>query len=267
MREPFRWLPQARPGAAIIAHRGASADCPENTLAAIEEAWRQGADAAEVDVRLTGDDRVLVIHDGNTLRTTGTSAEVHRTPLTQLQQLDAGSWKGSQFAGEPLPLLDDLLDSVPADRWLAIEIKCGCEIVEPLARIVERNPAVVPSLLLISFRIDVLLALSERIPQVALAPVYDLARSEVLAQDSAAVDREVELAVQRQWVALDFGPPELLTERQITPALQAGLGVLVWTVNDVQHATRLARCGVTALTTDRPGALRAELEVAGPHAE
>ena len=84
----------------ITAHRGASDDAPENTLAAFRLAWQQGADAIEGDFRLSGDGVVVCIHDADTARTCGVKLPVADTPLARLRQLDYGRWKGEGFAGE-----------------------------------------------------------------------------------------------------------------------------------------------------------------------
>ena len=77
----------------IIAHRGASYDAPENTLASVQLGWERNADAVEVDVYLSKDRKIVVIHDENTKRTTGHDGLVHKMTWAQLRQLDAGSWK------------------------------------------------------------------------------------------------------------------------------------------------------------------------------
>ena len=117
----------------IIGHRGASWDAPENTLAAIELAWRQGADAVESDFRLTRDGRIVASHDDSTLRAAGIDLRVHERSLAELRELDFGGWKGEQFRGEPIPTLDQLLATLPPDKRFYVETKCGPEIAEPLA--------------------------------------------------------------------------------------------------------------------------------------
>ena len=102
----------------IVAHRGASADAPENTLAAIQLAWQQGADAAEIDVRLTVDGQLVAIHDETTLRTGSTDWKVKDHTLAELKTLDVGLWKSQQFVGEQIPTLAEVLDIVPPGKRL-----------------------------------------------------------------------------------------------------------------------------------------------------
>ena len=117
----------------IIAHRGASYDAPENTLAAFCLGWEQQADGCELDLRLTGDHQVIVIHDSSTRRTTGTRRIVGRCTLAEVQALDAGSFKGPQWQGEKLPALADVAATIPEGRRLLMELKCGSEVLSSTA--------------------------------------------------------------------------------------------------------------------------------------
>ena len=93
----------------IIAHRGASWDAPENSRAAVELAWRQGADAVEADFRLTRDGRIVAAHDDSLKRVTGVDLRVSEHSLDELRQLDIGGWKGPQWSGERIATLEEML--------------------------------------------------------------------------------------------------------------------------------------------------------------
>ena len=127
------------PHVEIIAHRGASADAPENTLTAIQLAWRQSADAAEIDVQLTADGQLVAIHDETLLRTGGVDWAVKDYTLAQLKTLDIGSWKSPQFAGERIPTLAEVLDIVPLGKRLFIEVKCGVDAIPELVTYCRRR--------------------------------------------------------------------------------------------------------------------------------
>ena len=107
----------------VIAHRGFSGRAPENTLAAISEAIAIGADMAEIDVTLTADDRVVVIHDETLDRTTNGAGRVADHGFDEIRNLDAGSWFAPQFAGEKVPTLEEILDTVKGRILLNVEIK------------------------------------------------------------------------------------------------------------------------------------------------
>src|SRR5215218_7394628 len=85
------------PAVEIVGHRGASFDAPENTLASVKLAWEQKADAAEFDVFLSKDGKIVVIHDANTKRVAGVDKPVVQQTLEELRTLDVGKWKNPKF--------------------------------------------------------------------------------------------------------------------------------------------------------------------------
>ena len=103
-----------------VAHRGSSFEMPENTLAAVQEGIADNADFVEIDVQRSKDGELVVIHDNTLTRTTNVeevfpdrpSYRVGDFTLAELKQLDAGSWKGSEFAGEQIPTLQEVLDAL-----------------------------------------------------------------------------------------------------------------------------------------------------------
>ena len=119
-------------GQLITAHRGASHDAPENTLAAFQLAWEQAADAIEGDFRLSSDGRIVCVHDADTKRVAGVNHVVADTPLEQLRELDAGRWKDARFEGEKLPTFAEVLAAVPPGKRFFIELKTGPAIVPVL---------------------------------------------------------------------------------------------------------------------------------------
>ena len=129
---------KAFPAVEIIAHRGASFEAPENTLASFKLGWTE-TQTVELDVWPTSDGKLLVIHDGNTQRTTGVDRNVTDHPLAELSQLDAGSFKGAKWSAEKLPSLQDVLAAIPPGRRLLIEIKTGAEVIAELRREVDAS--------------------------------------------------------------------------------------------------------------------------------
>jgi len=107
----------------IIAHRGASALAPENTLAAFRLAKEQGADGIELDVRLSADMRLIVHHDQSVNRTTNGQGKVSELLWDQMKHLDAGSKFGDAFAGEPIPLLEDVFEELGGQFLINVELK------------------------------------------------------------------------------------------------------------------------------------------------
>jgi len=120
-------LPAAAPVAArrvmVIGHRGESGSCPENTLAGIKQAFDDGADVVQVDVRLSGDGVPVLMHDGDVRRTTDGSGSVFGKTLAQLKKLDAGSTFDSYYAGERIPTLAEALQAAKGRGKLFIDAK------------------------------------------------------------------------------------------------------------------------------------------------
>lgn len=106
----------------VFAHRGASAYAPENTLAAFERAIALGADGIELDAKLSADGEVVVIHDATVARTTGAEGQVSQLPLAALRELDAGSFFSEEFAGEKIPTLAEVFETVGKRVIINVEL-------------------------------------------------------------------------------------------------------------------------------------------------
>lgn len=118
-----RHLYENLPKPAIFAHRGSSAYAPENTLRAFSLAIEQKADGIELDVWLTKDDHVVVIHDQNTYRTTGINEIVSNLSLSDVKKMDAGSHFGKNYHNEKIPTLGEVFDLVRRQVIINIELK------------------------------------------------------------------------------------------------------------------------------------------------
>jgi glycerophosphoryl diester phosphodiesterase len=117
------------PARGVAAHRAGAAHAPENTLAAVREALRLGAHQLELDLRRSADGAIVAMHDSDVARTTGVPGAVAKLTLRELRRLDAGATFSPRLGAEKVPTLAELLDAVPQDRWLNLQIKKG----EPIA--------------------------------------------------------------------------------------------------------------------------------------
>lgn len=130
------------PKPVIFAHRGASAHAPENTLAAFELALAQHADAIELDVKLSSDGQVIVIHDPTLLRTTGHPGRVRDLSLQELRVLDAGSFFSEGYAGEKIPTLAEVFEAVGKRTFINVELTNYTtprdNLVEAVCRLVKK---------------------------------------------------------------------------------------------------------------------------------
>lgn len=121
------------------AHRGYSATYPENTLLAFERALETGVEQIELDVALTKDQHVVIIHDDTLERTTDGQGRVNEHTLAELARLDAGSWKDSAYQGQRIPTLEEVLERVSGQAWLNIEIKIHRHKAEWITRLTEKT--------------------------------------------------------------------------------------------------------------------------------
>jgi glycerophosphoryl diester phosphodiesterase len=125
------------PERGICAHRGAMNTHPENTISAFREAILLGAHMIEFDVRMTKDNKLVIIHDRTVDRTTNGSGLVRELTLEEIKNLDAGSWKSKEFIGEKVPTLEETLEVMPENIWLNIHLKGGEELGEATAKLLE----------------------------------------------------------------------------------------------------------------------------------
>jgi glycerophosphoryl diester phosphodiesterase len=242
----------------IIAHRGYSFLAPENTRAAVELGWQEGADAAEGDFRLTADGKIVAMHDADLRRTAGIDRRVVECTLADLQSYDVGSWKSAQFSGECVPTLEDLLATVPAGKRFFVEVKCGTEVIDELRRVVERCGLEPRQIVLISLQFETIAEIKQAIPQCPAYWVVEFKQDPkgVWQPSSAEVLRRAQAAKLDGLDLMANGPIDSTFCQQI---LAAGFGLCVWTVDDPELARRLIDFGVQGITTNRPGWLREQL--------
>jgi glycerophosphoryl diester phosphodiesterase len=247
----------------LIAHRGASHAAPENTLAAFQLAWEEGADGIEGDFQLTRDGEIVCIHDATTRRTASADMPVAGATLAELLMLDFGRWKDAKWVGQRIPTLRELLAGLPPKKRIFIEIKCGVEIIAPLRKLLAESRVPETELTIICFNDAVIREAKRQIPKVkanwltgyrkdAASGTFTPTPQQVLAKLAACSADG--LGTQAE--------PEVVTQEFVAAVHAAGRECHVWTVNDPVQALRLRDLGVDSLTTDRPAHLRAALEAA-----
>ena len=252
----------------IIAHRGASADAPENTLAAIQIAWQQEADAAEIDVKLTADGMLVAIHDDTMLRTGGVDWEVKDRTLAELKTLDVGSWKSPQFVGERIPTLAEVLDIVPLGKRLFIEVKCGVDAIPELVRVLSAAKTAREQTVLIGLNFDMIVAVKRALPDRVACWVTeqtwcgrpacnDTGEPPVLRPTTAEL---IERALAAKLDGLDINNLPERPPGDIGQITRAGLQAYVWTVNSAEQAAWHQAEGIHGITTDVPARLMATLK-------
>ena len=242
---PAHFIPAGRP--LIWAHRGASADAPENTLAAFSLALAQGADGIELDVQRCASGEVVVIHDDSLARTTGHAALVTASPWSTIRMLDAGSWKGERFQGERIPLLSEVLKAFP--RLVNVELKCDrADDFGLTAQTIEeiRKARAEERVLLSSFNPLCLLRARVMAPGIPRAMLFEREQRWRL-RSSLAAPAVGACAVHPEHA--------LATPGRVARWARRGYSVACWTVDDADLADRLYRSGVSGVFTNRPAAM------------
>jgi len=244
----------------LIAHRGASYDAPENTLAAVNLAWQQNADAVEVDVHLSKDRKLVVIHDDNTRRTGGVDDKVSEQTLSKLRSLDVGCWKGKQWTGEKVPLLEEVLAAIPEGRRLFVELKCGPEGVSVFQKALSLSGTTPGPVVAISFSLDLVTRLKAGTPALEACWICKFRRNWNTGRWSPAADELISTLTMAGANGVDLDARGPVNSILVKKFKDAGLKVYVWTVDSPVEARRLFKAGVDGITTNRPGWLREKLK-------
>lgn len=243
----------------LIGHRGSSHTAPENTLASVRLAWEERADGVEIDVHLTRDNRIVVIHDDNTFRTTQRIAAIRDLTLDQIKQLDAGTWKDDRWAGEPVPELSEVLTTVPAGKLLFVEIKCGAEVLSELRKLVERHPLVARSLVFVGFSLNTMRLTKRQFPKCDVFWNVEVATDVELGGTKPPADELARKAREAGIDGLGVSFCDGISAAFANVVRGAGLKLFVWTVDEPEGAVRMRTAGAHYLATNRPGWLREQI--------
>lgn len=241
----------------VAAHRGDRASAPENTVPAFQSAVASGSDVIEVDIQLTADRYPVIMHDDTVDRTTDGTGAVADLTLAQIRELDAGAWFSAEFAGVPVPQLDDFLDilvSTPQVTGL-LELK-GAWTVDDTQILLDRVDirGVRDRVVVASFSPRTVRALQHSAP--------DIPR--VLIRRALPID-PVDVAQRFGAVALMTRPSELDRRPDVVEQMHdAGLGVLLYTLNTESRWGDALAYGVDGIVTDQPSALDSWIAATAP---
>ncbi len=228
----------------IVAHRGASWDAPENTIAAMEKAIEQRSDYVEFDVHLSADGVPVLMHDTTVGRTTNAVQNYRVNELTfeQLQGLDAGSWFSPEFEGERVPSLEETIEAIDGRAKMLIELKAGGdELVDKTLELVEKHD-LYDDAKIMSFNQNYLRRVKEIDPEVETVMLITRifgSRTAMLSNDNYD-----HFAVEATYLMEN---PELVHQIQ-----RRDKNVYVWTVNSESRLERVTELGVDGIITDVP---------------
>ena len=229
----------------VVAHRGASGHAPENTLAAFRRAVELGAGFIETDLQLSRDAHFVAIHDTALERTTSGTGAVHEHTLGELRQLDAGSWFGSEFVGEKIPTLEEILAFArKRDVVFYLELKpCAAWGAEHALVGALRDAGELARAVVLSFDCGTLGALRKIEPTLMTGLLVEKLDGNTVKMAANSGARQLGV------------PANLLTPAFLDEARRADLPVLAWTVNHPAHMRALAQAGVDGIVTDYPDRL------------
>ena len=243
--------PRAKGRPLVLGHRGASADAPENTLAAFRLAVEQGADGVELDVWRCRSGEVVVAHDEDLLRVAGSPLRIPDAGLRDLRAVDVGAWKGRRWSGERIPLLAEVLEALPG-AVVNVELKSrgrDLGLARAAAEVVWRARAGA-RVIVSSFDWRLVAAFRLASPDVATGLLFDATR---------AWNLRVWAGIRSLRPAAVHPDLALATDERVRAWTARGLAVNVWTVDDPGEAARLARAGAAALISNAPATIRRAL--------
>ncbi len=232
----------------IIAHRGSSALAPENTLAAFSLALESDADAVELDVQLSKDNQVVVIHDFTLPRTTNGNGRVNQWTLNELKEISAGIRFGKRFTTESIPTLQEVLSLVKGTIGINIELKHigaignGKALVEQTVKLIEEFGAE-QSCLLSSFQHQLVQYAFELNPKIARGFLYN---SLPLSEDSMIFHSKEN---SPQFI---FCNKYFARKARVSHLHQQGFKVGIYTVNNEHELQKAIRYGAECIFTDNP---------------
>ena len=235
----------------IIAHRGESYDAPENTLAAINLAWERNVKAVEIDIQLTSDNEIVVIHDYNTLRISGKKKTVRESSLKELKILNAGFFKEGNWDNERIPKLSEILATVPPDGKLIIEIKSDDSILPKLVHELSNSNLKSVQIEIIAFSASTLFKAKRLMPDYRmlwlLSLDYSLPKWLVWINRKRIINKVKKLKLD----GVNVWAGELLTKSFISEFKKESLFVYSWTVDSPEKARNLLTYGIDGITTNR----------------
>jgi glycerophosphoryl diester phosphodiesterase len=236
----------------IVAHRGSSDVSPENTIEAFNLAWLQNADAIEADFHLTKDEQIVCIHDRDTYRTCGEKLIVAESNYDELSHLDASSFFKGDSNPQQIPLLSEVFKTIPNNKSIYIEIKCGPEIVPVLIKSILSSSLQNEQIRIISFDPKVIKVFKSTAPHIKAFWLYDITIKEPLSGYDL-------LEALRDTKADGLSSNNKNSQDFISNIIGAGFEYHSWTINDIKTAEKLLKWGAYSITTDKPGYLKKRL--------
>jgi glycerophosphoryl diester phosphodiesterase len=247
----------------IVAHRGASYDAPENTVAAMELAFEQGADGVEADFYLTSDGHIICCHDKDTERTAGVKHVIVETPLEVLRKLDVGSWKNEKYRGEKMPTFAEIAETIPSDKKFIIELKVGPEIVAPLKEALAKTDLEDEQILIICFNEKTVAECKKLLPNLKCHWLTGYKQDEKSGEWKPSLGEVVATLERSNADGLGSQGEMKHVDAEFLEDLcdEGHCEFHVWTIDDPKVARYYQKLKPWGITTNRPGFIREQLKL------
>ncbi len=233
----------------IIAHRGASGLAPENTIAAMKMAINFGCDGIETDLQLTKDGEVVVFHDWSVERTTDGKGEIKDLTFEEILKLDNGSWFGTEFKGERVARLEELLEVIPENLIINLELKSQAYdsrgLEEKVIGILNKKNRE-KNIIISSFSHESLMRVREIDKHIKLGLLY-----EGYLIDLPKYIHNLDIDIYSIHPGVSH-----VDEKFVKQIHEIGLKAYVWTVNDKKSAERMESYGIDGIITNYPNLLK-----------
>ena len=223
----------------VVAHRGASSLAPENTLASVLKAMELGADHCEIDVQLTKDGEVVLLHDSLLKRTAGNAGSLSEYNLDELREFEVGSWFGQEFSGEPIPTLTEVIRAIKGKMLLNIEIKVPREETDIVRKVVDiiHSEGIRKKCIVTSFGRSIVEKIKELDPRITTGFIF----SQKYPPD----------VFEGNWDALSCNY-KVVNADFVAKVREFKKKIFVWTVDDEEDMKRLIELEVDGIITNRP---------------
>ncbi len=245
---PFHAIPSSTASPYVIAHRGISAKAPENTLAAfLRAAGIPGIDMVELDVRLSRDEQVIVLHDRSLQRTTTGNGPARKYTLNELKTVDAGSWFHPSFSSERIPTLQEVCEAVRGKCWIDIEIKSDFLHREPPGLLEQRVLDIVRAagcsdqVVYSSFDHQLMANVKQIQPGAATAVIYSILRD---------YGRMPSKLARRVGASVFVCAKQELTQTMVRDAHEHKIPLYVYTLNSTTDIQKMMNLGVQGIISD-----------------
>jgi glycerophosphoryl diester phosphodiesterase len=243
----------------IIAHRGASADAPENTLEAFQLGLDQGADAIECDVRVTRDGELVAIHDPTVERVAGRKGTVAEMSYDELRKLDVGIWKSPDWQGVRIPSLADTLDIIPADHRIFIEVKADLSALSPLKKVLAATALPRSQIVVMEFDLNTVIAMRSAFPDIEVLWINGFPLLSPPWKKRRLLQENLETAQLHEFDGVNIQDIAQLDAEAVQSCREHGLNCYCWTVDDPDRASELCDAGINGVTTNRPRWMREQM--------